>query len=165
MPECAFKWFGRERHYNWPSQEQIDKCKTLECFFVQVGHPNSDEKHLQWRISLSLQERLLVTSFNSVQLKCYVLLKMIKKERIHKALGEKSLTSYHFKTSMLYMIENTPAEFWTEENLLVCVHHCLRQMLLWVETGVCPNYFIPEENMFDGRIFGQVRCRLEYVKY
>ena len=110
-PDCASEWLVRERHYNWPSQEQIDKCKTLGCFFVQVGHPKSDEYHLQWRISFSLQERLLDTDFNSVHLKCYILLKMMKKERVHKSLGEKSLTSYHFKTCMLYMIENTPGEF------------------------------------------------------
>ena len=159
-PECASEWLVRERHYNWPSREQIDKCKTLGCFFVHVGHPNSAEKHLQWRLSFSLQERLLVTAFNSLQLKCYVLLKMIKNEKIHKVLGEKSLSSYHFKTCMLYMIENTPAEFWTEENLLVCLHHCLQQMLVWTETGVCPNYFIPEENMFDGRVSGEMQSRV-----
>ena len=158
--DCAAEWLVRERHYNWPSKEQIDKCKTLGCFFVHVGHPNSIERDLQWRISFSLQERLLVTYFNSVQLKCYILLKMIKKEKIHKHLGEKSLTSYHFKTLMLYMIENTPAEFWTEENLLCCLHQCLHQMLVWVETGVCPNYFIPEENMFDGRVSRQMRIRI-----
>ena len=159
-PDCAFEWLVRERHYNWPSREQIDKCKTLGCFFVKVGHPDSIEKQLQWRLSFSLQERLLVTDFNSVQLKCYILLKMIKKERIHKYLGEKSLTSYHFKTCMLYMIENTPAEFWTEENLLLCLQHCLHQMLVWVETGVCPNYFIPEENMFEGRVSRHMQIRI-----
>ena len=159
-PDCAFEWLVRERHYNWPSREQIDKCKTLGCFFVATGHPDSIEKHLQCRLSFSLQERLLVTDFNSVQLKCYILLKMIKKERIHKYLGEKSLTSYHFKTCMLYMIENTPAEFWTEENLLVCLQHCLHQMLVWVETRVCPNYFIPEENMFEGRVSRHMQIRI-----
>ena len=159
-PDCASEWLLRERHYNWPSQEQIDKCKTLGCFFVQVGHPNSPEKHLQWRLSFSLQERLLVTDFNSVQLKCYILLKMIKKERIHKYLGKKSLTSYHFKTCMLYMIENTPAGFWTEENLLFCLRHCLHQMLVWAETGVCPNFFVPAENIFDGRISRQMQIKI-----
>ncbi|MEW8545296.1 MAG: hypothetical protein AB2693_17375, partial [Candidatus Thiodiazotropha sp.] len=133
--------------------------KTLGCFFVQIGHPTSDDKHLQWRLSFSLQERLLVTSFNSVQLKCYILLKMIKKKMIRKKLGGKYLTSYHLKTCVLYMMENSPAEFWTQENLLVCLQQCLHQMLEYVETGVLPNYFIPEENMFDGRVYGQIRIR------
>ena len=159
-PACAFEWLVRQRHHNWPSQEQIDQCKTLGCFFVSVGHPCSKEKHIQYRISFSLQERLLVTAFNAVQLKCYILLKMIKREKIHTTLGEKSLTSYHFKTCMLYMIENTPAEFWRKKNLLVCLYHCLKKMLECVETGECPNYFIPEENMFEGKISKQMQQKL-----
>ena len=159
-PACASEWLIRQRHHNWPSQEQIDQCKTLGCFFVSVGHPYSKEKHIQYRISFSLQERLLVTAFNAVQLKCYILLKMIKREKIHKTLGEKSLTSYHFKTCMLYMIENTPAEFWRKKNLLVCLYHCLKEMLECVETGECPNYFIPEENMFEGKISKQMQQKL-----
>ena len=159
-PACASEWLVRQRHHNWPSQEQIDQCKTLGCFFVSVGHPCSKEKHVQYRISFSLQERLLVTAFNVVQLKCYILLKMIKREKIHKTLGEKSLTSYHFKTCMLYMIENTPTEFWRKNNLLVCLYHCLKEMLECVETGQCPNYFIPEENMFEGKISKQMQQKL-----
>ena len=159
-PDLAMEWITRYRHYNWPTQDQIITCIQLGCFLVKVGHSSSREKHLQWRISFSLQERLLVTNFNSAQLKCYILLKIIKKEMIHKPLGEKSLTSYHFKTCMFYMIENTPAEFWTEENLLICLHRCLQQMLVWAETGVCSNYFIPGENMFDGRVSGQMQVRI-----
>ena len=162
-PACASGWLIRQRHHNWPSQEQIDQCKSLGCFFVSVSHPFSNEKHLQYRISFLLQERLLVTSFNAVQLKCYILLKMIQKEKIDKIVGKKSLTSYHFKTCMLYLIENTPAEFWRNENLLVCLHNCLKQMLVCVEKRDCPNYFIPGENMFEGRISGRMQNKLSDV--
>ena len=159
-PACASEWLTRTRRYNNPTQDQINKCKDLGFFLVYVGHPNSQEKHLQWRISFSLQERLLVINFNAVQLKCYILAKMIKKEFIHKPLGEKSLSSYHFKTLMLYMIEETPAEFWAEHNLLYCLHHILKRMLILVERGNCPNYFIPGENMFEGRISEQMQLQL-----
>ena len=85
---------------------------------------------------------------------------MIKKEFIHKSFGEKSLSSYHFKTLMFYMIEETPAQFWVEHNLLYCLHHILKRMLIWVERGGCPNYFIPGENMFEGRISEQMQLQL-----
>ena len=159
-PDCAMEWLTRQRNYNWPTHGQIEKCKTLGCFFVRVGHPNSDENHLQWRLSFSLQERLLVTDFNSVQLKCYILVKMIKNEIIHTRLGEKSLTSYQFKTCILYMIESTPADFWVEDNFLICLYKILESMLIYVEKGMCPNYFIPAENMFEGRIFGPLQIKL-----
>ena len=159
-PVCALEWLTRLRRYNYPTQDQINKCKELGFFLVYIGHPYSQEKHLQWRISFSLQERLLVINFNAVQLKCYILAKMIKKEIIHKSLGEKSLSSYHFKTLMFYMIEETPAEFWVEHNLLYCLHHILKRMLIMVGRGVCPNYFIPGENMFEGRISEQMQFKL-----
>ena len=159
-PDCASEWLTRQRHYNCPAEDLIDICKTLGCFLVQVGHPNSVENRQQWRISFSLQERLLVTRFNSIQLKCYILLKMIKKEIINHTLGTESVSSYHCKTCLLYLIENTPADFWTEDNLLACLHNCLKMILTWVASGVCPNYFIPAENMFDGKLSTNVRVRL-----
>ena len=163
IPHCALEWFTRQRHYNWPTPEWIDQCKTLGCFVVYVGHPDSEERHIQWRLSFSLQERFLVTRFNSVQLKCFILMKIIKKDIIYKDVGEKSLTSYHCKTCLLYLIENSPAEFWREENLLFCFCTYLRQILRCVETMECPNYFLPDENMFNGRLHGKIQIKLRMV--
>ena len=159
-PECASEWIHRHRHYHWPPSNLIDICKGQGCFLVSVGHPNSEEKNLQWRISFSLQEKLLISHFNSAQLKCFVLLKMIKKEILPGILGEESITSYHCKTCLLYLIENSPENFWVANNLLACLHNCLKLLLIWTETGVLPNYFIPAENMLDGRIQDELRVRL-----
>ena len=159
-PECASEWICRQRHYQWPPSNLIDICKRQGCFLVPVGHPNSEEKNWQWRISFSLQERLLISHFNSTQLKCFVLLKMIKKEILPDILGEESITTYHCKTCLLYMIENSPENFWVANNLLACLHNCFKLLLTWTETGVLPNYFIPAENMLDGRIRKQLRVRL-----
>ena len=148
-PEGAREWLTRERQRRWPSAEVIDKCKSMGFLVVQVGHPDSDEPDLQWRISLSHQELLLVRGFNSVQLKCYILLKCIKKDFIQLNIKEETLSSYHCKTCMFYCIENTPAEFWAPENLAGCLLMCLRQLMVWVTIDNCPNYFIPGENMFD----------------
>ena len=87
--------------------------------------------------------------FNSVQLKCFVLMKVLKNEVINKKLGKKVLTSYHCKTCMLYMIETTPRDFWIPTNLLKCITTCLDKLHEWTKENKCPNYFIPEENMFD----------------
>ena len=155
-------WLNRTRKFDWPTGDILQICKTAGCLFVPVGHPHSEDHEQQWRISLSHQEKLLVTQFNSVQFKCFILLKMISKEIIHKFVAD-SLSSYHIKTCMFSVIENTPCEFWKPENLLVCISLCLRKLLEWVDAGYCPNYFIPEENMFDRRIHGTVRLRLQGV--
>ena len=148
-PEIAAEWLTRKREHGWPSPELIDRCKSMGFLVVAVGHPDSDEQEIQWRISFSHQELLFVTQFNSVQLKCYFLMKLIKKELIQQSIKEETLTSYHCKTCMFYCMENTPCELWVPENLLCCLIMCLRQLVSWVGANNCPNYFIPGENMFD----------------
>ena len=159
-PKCARKWLSRRRIHGWPSKELIKQCKSLGFIVVSACHPASDEKQFQWRISFSHQERLLVTQFNSVQLKCYILLKIIKKELIQQEIKEDTLTSYHLKTCMLYILENTPSELWVPENLLGCLIMCLRQIRLWIRDEKIPNYFIPGENMLDRITKPELRLKL-----
>ena len=160
-PDCAREWLSRKRIYGWPSKELIKQCKSLGFIVVSTCHPASDEKPSQWRISFSHQERLLVTQFNSVQLKCYILLKIIKKEFIKQYIKEDTLTSYHLKTCMLYILENTPSELWVPENLVGCLIMCLRQIHLWIRDEKIPNYFIPEENMLDRITKPELRLKLD----
>lgn len=148
-PECAREWLTRKREHGWPSAELIEKCKSLGFLVVQAEHPDSDESHLQWRISFSHQEMLLLKTLNSVQFKCFFLLKFFKKQFIQLFIKVEMLTTYHCKTCTLYCIENTPNELWVPENLAACLLMCLKQLLLWVYNENCPNYFIPGENMFD----------------
>ena len=159
-PECAHEWLSRKRIYGWPSKELIKQCKSLGFILVSACHPASDERQFQWRISFSHQERLLVTQFNSVQLKCYILLKIIKKELIKQEIKEDTLTSYHLKTCMLYILENTPSELWVPENLVGCLIMCLRQIHLWIRDENIPNYFIPGENMLDRITKPELRRKL-----
>ena len=77
-PKCAQEWLTRERKHNWPSPDIIEKCKSLGFYVVGMGHTNSHKRHLQSKISFGLQERLLVSEFNSTQYKTYVLLKQTK---------------------------------------------------------------------------------------
>ena len=158
--DCAQEWLSRRRIHGWPSKELIKQCKSLGFIVVSACHPASDEKQFQWRISFSHQERLLVTQFNSVQLKCYILLKIIKKELVKQYIKEDTLTSYHLKTCMLYILENTPSELWVPENLVGCLTMCLRQIHLWIRDEKIPNYFIPDENMLDRITTPELRRKL-----
>ena len=161
-PPSSSEWLTRHRRYKWPTSQMLDLCKTFGCLFVAVGHPDSDEEHLLWRVSFSYQERFLVTHFNSVQLKCYVLLKIIKKEIVESQIPD-SLSSYHLKTCILYLIENTSAEFWRPANLLCCIISVLKILLQWTENGSCPNYFTPAQNLFDKHVHGYVRQQLHRI--
>ena len=147
-PACAQEWLTRLRFHEWPPSSIINQCSKLGFFLVPTGPPDSGCKHLLWRVSFSLQERLLVTSFNSIQLKCLVLLKLIKKDTTSSLGNSKVLTSYHCKTCLFYLAENKPSKFWVEDNLICCLEACIILIIEWIDNGVCPNYFIPDENMF-----------------
>ncbi|KAL3855306.1 hypothetical protein ACJMK2_014522 [Sinanodonta woodiana] len=157
-PCQASQW--EKRNINYPSQANIFLIKETGALLVPVGHPLSPESHLEWRISISYGEKLLVWQFNSTQYKCYVSLKMIKKYFVKPICGEKALSSYHCKTCVFYALQSTPSSLWQPENLLLCVELCLRTLCQWVKSGYCPNYFIPEENMFDGKVYGHIQVQL-----
>ncbi|KAL3859409.1 hypothetical protein ACJMK2_009632 [Sinanodonta woodiana] len=159
-PYTASEWITRHRKHNWPSQEIISIIQRSGTLFVPVGHKLSPEKHLEWRISISFGEKILVWQFNSTQHKCYVVLKMINKYFIKKRFGENLLTSYHWKTCMFYMIETTPTALWEPQNLLRCIDLCLIKMCNWVDECNCPNYFIPAENMFLDKLNGTMQRNL-----
>ena len=159
-PDSASEWLQRTRQHNWPAPELLNQLESMGFFLVPVGHPLSNEKIKEWRISLSLQERFLMFKLNPTQHKCYIVMKMIKQDVLFNLVGESSLSSYHIKTCIFYMVENTPDIFWVPENLLACIHCCLSCLNYWAINWVCPNYFLPAENMFDGRLDRQLQQKL-----
>ncbi|KAL3855298.1 hypothetical protein ACJMK2_014514 [Sinanodonta woodiana] len=157
-PCQASQW--ENRNNNYPSQANVNLIKKTGALLVPVGHPFSPESHLEWRISMSYGEKILVWQFNSTQHKCYALLKMIKKHFVQPVCGEQALSSYHCKTCIFYALQSTPSSLWKPDNLLLCIDLCLRTLLKWVKIGYCPNYFIPGENMFHGKLYGHIQVKL-----
>ena len=162
-PKIATKWISRNRHYNWPSRSVIEQIKSLGVFLVPVGSQGSIEKSLEWKILFLLQERMLMSILNDTQYKCYIMLKMINNDIISKRFEEPVLVSYHLKTCLFYVIENTPRSLWKRERLLDCVQVCLKRILQCATEGNCPNYFIPQDNMFYRRVRGKVQTKLTNV--
>lgn len=162
-PQIATKWISRNRHYNWPSRSVIEQIKSLGVFLVPVGSQGSIEKNLEWKILFLLQERKLMSILNDTQYKCYIILKMINNDIISNRFEEPILVSYHLKTCLFYIIESTEETIWQPENLLQCVQICLKHILKCATKGSCPNYFIPQDNMFYRRIRGEVQTQLKSV--
>ena len=160
LPDCVSDSLMRKKNSNFLTPKVVKACKSYGCLFVRKEHCQSKDSHLLWRISPSHQERFMMFNFNSVQHKCYVLLKFIKKDIINPALGSEVLTSYHCKTAMLHLIDMTPSQFWRPDNLLLCLITALHCLLLWSMDSNCPNFFIPDENMFRWRISRHLLKRL-----
>ena len=162
-PKIATKWISRIRHHNWPSRSIIEQIKSLGVFLVPVGSQGSYEKSLEWKILFLLQERMLISTLNDTQYKCYIILKMINNDIISRRFDEPVLVTYHLKTCLFYVIENTPKSLWQTERLLDCLQICLKRILQCVTEGNCPNYFIPQDNLFYRSIRGEVQTKLTNV--
>ena len=78
----AQEWIDRPRYFGWPTAKDISSIVSFGCHLVPVGHPKSTLNIVEWRISFSIAERMLVWSFNHVQMHCYAVMKIILKEFI-----------------------------------------------------------------------------------
>ncbi|CAC5364795.1 unnamed protein product [Mytilus coruscus] len=158
-PTMAQEWLSRHRSFGWPTTDTIQELKSLGFFVVRKGHPLSTDIDTEWRISLSLQERKLIMNLTDVQYKCYVVLKMLNRDTIML----NCITSYHWKTCLFYVIEENNNNIWKKEHLFDCIQLCIAQMLKWIKCGFCPNYFIPKENLFDGKLNNSLRLISENI--
>ncbi|XP_069121180.1 uncharacterized protein [Argopecten irradians] len=159
LPKDFDEWCNRKRHYNWPPSWIIEATKKYGCFVVGVGHPNSDTQAIEWRLSLSKTEYLLTKSFNHVQIKCYALMKLVLKWIIQPQIKE-PLSSYHVKTVMFWMSEEHERQIWRPENLADCFMSSLMQLKMFVGNKRCPNYFITDVNLLEGKLEGGIYHRV-----
>ncbi|XP_062590489.1 uncharacterized protein LOC134252064 [Saccostrea cucullata] len=159
-PPSAFPWI--ERCHNWPPPRAVQDIVNKGCHFVAIGHKLGNHEHDEWRISFSLAEQKLVFEMNHCQFLVYGLLKILTKEIFHRMLGNegKLLCSYHMKTAVFWGIQHNIIYFWCPQNLLECFWVCFKLILKWVYEGVCPNFFIPENNMFLHNIYGEAQKNL-----
>ena len=90
---------------------------------------------------------------NYTQFLVYGLLKLFLKE-FNNGLNEeeKLLCSYHIKTATFRAIQQNTIAHWSPQNLLAGFWVCFKLLLMWVFNGACPNFFIPENNMFLNKV-------------
>ncbi|XP_045205144.2 uncharacterized protein LOC123557622 [Mercenaria mercenaria] len=139
------------RKYYWPSKTLNIKLRKTQCFVVPTGHSESENARIEWRISYSFAERLLIFDFNITQVRCLVLLKMIKKEYLQPVVGD-GFTSYHCKTTLFHTISRTPPSFWRPDRLLCCLMSCLSTLEQFISNHFCPHFFDLHVNLFVGKL-------------
>ena len=158
-PPTASSWVGR--CHSWPDNEVVNSIARSGCHFVPIGNPLGIHRHEheEWRISFSLAEHKLVHTMNHCQFLVFGLLKIFLKEVVDKLSGEsnKLLCSYHMKTVVFWVIQQNIIPLWCPQNLLVGFWVCFKLLLKWVYEGVCPNFFIPQNNLFLSKIHGSAQ--------
>ncbi|XP_062592779.1 uncharacterized protein LOC134254252 [Saccostrea cucullata] len=159
-PPPASKWI--DRCHSWPPSFILNDIVGSGCHFVAIGHKLGKHADKEWRISFSLAEQKLAYSLNHCQFLTYGLLKLFLKESINEELseGDKLLCSYHMKTAVFWVIQQNTIPRWHPQNLLQCFWVCFKLILKWVYEGVCPNFFIPENNMFLSNTHGEAQNKL-----
>ena len=167
------------RGNNWPAmaKERLMSCCSQTCLpgpikqdllsqgcvYVPVGPRNSSDYDKLWRISFALAERKLILRMNYTQMLCYALLKIVLKEFINQNDSTRELLcSYFMKTCLFWVIEGTDNNetLWSTSNLFKCFNLCMNKITGWVNDCVCPNYFLPQNNMFTGRIHDKNKSSL-----
>ncbi|XP_052700094.1 uncharacterized protein LOC128177423 [Crassostrea angulata] len=159
-PQSASSWI--DRCHLWPDPEVVDDIVRNGCHFVAIGHPLGPHENEEWRISFSRAEYKLVYSMNHCQLLIYGLLKIFLKEVLNQQSEEtnKLLCSYHMKTTVFWAIQKNTLPHWCPQNLLAGFWVCFKLLLRWVYEGICPNFFIPQNNMFLTKVHGSAQNRL-----
>ncbi|XP_062617040.1 uncharacterized protein LOC134278765 [Saccostrea cucullata] len=159
-PPSASSWI--DRCHSWPQPAVVNDVVKSGCHFVPIGHKLGNHPDEEWRISFSLAEQKLVYAMNHCQLLVYGLLKISLKEVFYIMLGNSCnlLCSYHMKTAIFWVLQQNFIPYWHPQNLLECFWVCFKLILKWVYEGICPNFFIPENNMCLQNIYGEAQKNL-----
>lgn len=159
LPDSVIERFSN-RKSKWLKDDFLREILPDGCLMVPIGPRSSEKRNILWRISFSLAEKELMLKMNYAQILCYALLKIFLKEVIeHEENCKELLCSYFLKTCLFWLIEETDndAQVWNVDNLWNCFALCLNKLKTWVASGNCPNYFIPENNMFSGRVLDETQ--------
>lgn len=150
-PFQARSWILRSRS-NWPSSKLKSKIVNYGVLFVPIGCKGSKNEEIEWRMSFSVAEKLLIYSFNHTQMLCYGLMKLLLKDVIDKKESLKGiLCSYFLKTLLFWLCEEVDKDIWIPKTLLTCFRACICRLIYCIQYSVLVHYFIPQNNFFEGR--------------
>ena len=164
-PNSASEWSQRPRHFGWPSSHDISSIIDFGCHLVPIGHPLSDTKLTEWRISFSVAERALVWSFNHIQMQCYAVMKIILKQFIKIKCSSRNfvLCSYFIKTFLFWKYETTHLNFWSSENSRHCIKFLLIEFSKCIREGILSHHFIPRFNLLSVKLTPEAKAELQQI--
>ena len=161
-PIGSQEWIDRTRYFGWPTAKDISSIVSFGCHLVPVGNPKSSFSMVEWRISFSIAERILVWSFNHVQMQCYAVMKIILKEFIKLNCRPDNfvLCSYFIKTFLFWKFETTDLNFWRPNNFVECIRYLLAEFFQCIRVGVLSHYFFPQFNLLSVKMTQEAQAEL-----
>ena len=161
-PRIASEWVHRTRLHHWPDINVMNKIVDFGFHLVPIGYPRSPRSMMEWRISFSVAERLLVWSFNHTQIQMYAILKLILKEFIKEKCSAVNnvLCSYFIKTFLFWKYEETEKCFWRIENFRNCLRYLLEEFRNVLQCGILRHYFIRSFNLLEVKLTRDAQLEL-----
>ena len=148
-PKSANSFISRRKPNNWPSNSMLENIKSQGCDVVPVGHHDSKNSDIQWRISFP-GERSLLLDLTDVQILCYALIKIILKENLNKSQRE-VVSSFHIKHVMFWCVELCSCQ-WVDSNYINCLNICLAQLIEMIKARHISHYIIKCRNLFNSKM-------------
>lgn len=157
-PPEANEWISRDRPCGWPSAELIQIIQNSKCYVI----PDAKTEKACWRYVFPEAEREIMWSLNDVQLQCFTILKHFHKSRLEKVVPDE-ISSFHLKTTLFWLLENSPNDIWIPENLITCLKKYLKMLQEYITRKYLPHYIQRERNIFAAKLECQ-RTRDQLVK-
>ncbi|KAH3855749.1 hypothetical protein DPMN_098318 [Dreissena polymorpha] len=170
LPDECRVLFSRSNPGHWPKQDTTKKAEQCGVFFIfpgNIGHTcsyDTERKMVtmniqyqrniasrQWRVSTNKIELLLMCDLDIIQIKAYILTKMIRKQFLKPIVCDQ-LSTYHMKTALLFTVEKYPMEIWNTKTLVHCVLSCLKTLRRFLQERYCPHYSVANVNLFAGKL-------------
>ncbi|KAL5019884.1 hypothetical protein ScPMuIL_002776 [Solemya velum] len=141
-PKTAMNWLSRQRCVDWPSSALRQEIVHSGCHVIPIAHKHSLIPEVEWRFSFSVAEKKIsLGAMTPEQKYCYIVLKGLCSDILQ-------ISSGHLKSVFFTACENIPLETWGD-NCGGCVLYLIQTLLQHAIHRYLPNYFIPENNMWD----------------
>ena len=136
----------------WPSHDQRQQIQQLPMNLVLVGHKESPRKDQEFRHSWSTGEMVLISPLPYHIKQGYIAFKYVMKHFLKMNRGQNKtddgrskIGSYHFKTTFLYHLENTPPS--KIDSPFGLMMDLFRDFINYLNHDKLPHYFLPECNL------------------
>ena len=137
-------WPVRDRM--WPDRKVVATVTKCCGFHFVPRNKENDKSKFTWRYSFSAAERELSKHVYETARTCFLCLKIISTDHLQPICER--LRSYQLKTVFFHTLENTPATFWSENNISVCLDHLLDAVQRVFHQKKCMHFWIKHINLF-----------------
>ena len=148
-PNSANSFITRNKPNNWPSNSMIENIKNQGCDIAPVGHHDSQNNNIQWRISFPGEHNLSL-DLTDVQAFCNALIKIILRENLNPSQRE-VVSSFHIKHVMFWCVERCSCQ-WVDSNFINCLNICLAKLIEMIKARHISHYIIEGRNLFNSKM-------------